>query len=32
MYKLEIDEIDKIIDNVSVEMNLMFLGDTGIGR
>lgn len=32
MYKLEIDEIDKIIDNASVEMNLMFLGDTGIGR
>lgn len=32
MHKLEIDEIDKIIDNAPVEMNLMFLGDTGIGK
>lgn len=32
MYELEINEIGNIIDKAPIGMNLMFVGDTGIGK
>lgn len=32
MRKIEIDEIGSVIDAAPVQMNLMFVGDTGIGK
>lgn len=32
MYELEIDKIGEIIDAAPLSMNLMFVGDTGIGK